>query len=618
MLLVGLTLAAFLGCLGSVELWGKREQRAAAEAIDTVDHNHWLVAQIQGRPRLEKPPLPRWSIGVLMKITGCRDERMVRLPGAVAGALTVALIYALGLRMGGRELARSSALVLCSLAFFVGEMRQASNDGQLALFTTLALYAAWRRLEGSGKPLPFGARAPALKRDSQGGGSLHWGLVFYGALGLGFLTKGPVILVLVGVTLLPYLAIGRRMSWGLRRLACGWGALIFGGLALSWPVAVLLQDIGAARVWALEMTEKTGLSQILEHRRHPLLAGEWPGMVLPWTLIALVAVLLPFLVARRERILRSPGMVDALSRGSSFLWFPWWWGVGNVALFCMWSVAKPNYYVPCLPGMAVLIGAAWVELAQAGRGPANSRTAVAARAILQAQWVLFFVSAVVAPLVVRNWLDQSVWPWCVFIGLAIAIAVALSAHSWRRGATSTALAPLATACVIGFLIAYGRIAPQENPVRGHRALADRLGKIVSGGSPTVMFFNEIDEGLWFYAHGFGLAPVPGSHPRYNTAFDLAHSFLNDRRGTETLGDVEARRVSHDKQALIDWLDRSAPLTRYLLIRGRQYDLFAAQLAGRATPVLRETDMKRNELVLLEVTGTSPSPATASREESARR
>ena len=56
----------FLGFLGSVDLWGKREQRASAEAIDTVDHDHWLVAQIQGRPRLEKPPLPRWTIATLM------------------------------------------------------------------------------------------------------------------------------------------------------------------------------------------------------------------------------------------------------------------------------------------------------------------------------------------------------------------------------------------------------------------------------------------------------------------------------------------------------------------------------------------------------------------------
>ena len=30
-----------------------------------------------------------------------------------------------------------------------------------------------------------------------------WGLVFYSALGLGFLTKGPVILLLVAVTVIP-------------------------------------------------------------------------------------------------------------------------------------------------------------------------------------------------------------------------------------------------------------------------------------------------------------------------------------------------------------------------------------------------------------------------------
>ncbi len=144
-LLAVLAGAVFLGCLGSVELWGKREQRASAEAIDTIDHNHWLVAQIQGRPRLEKPPLPRWSIAALMILTGRRDEWMVRLPGALAGVATVALIYILGRRMGGRALGLASAFVLCSLGFFVGEMRQASNDGPLVLFTTLALYAAYRR-----------------------------------------------------------------------------------------------------------------------------------------------------------------------------------------------------------------------------------------------------------------------------------------------------------------------------------------------------------------------------------------------------------------------------------------------------------------------------------------
>src|SRR5205085_12666265 len=119
----------------------------AAEAFATLDHTHWLVAGIPGRPRLEKPPLPRLAIAGLMVLTGRRDEWMVRLPGAICALGTVALVYGLGRRMGGRPVGLAAALVLCSLGFFVGEMRQASNDGPLAMFTTLALFAAWRLLD---------------------------------------------------------------------------------------------------------------------------------------------------------------------------------------------------------------------------------------------------------------------------------------------------------------------------------------------------------------------------------------------------------------------------------------------------------------------------------------
>ena len=168
----------FLGCLGSVELWGKREQRATAEAIDTVDHHHWLVAEIQGRPRLEKPPLPRWSIAALLLLTGRRDEWIIRLPGALAGVATIALVYALGCRIAGRALGLAAAFILCSTGFFVGEMRQASNDCLLTLFVTLALYAAYHRLhDESESPLA----GPIQWRRRAAGGTWsftpHWGWV---------------------------------------------------------------------------------------------------------------------------------------------------------------------------------------------------------------------------------------------------------------------------------------------------------------------------------------------------------------------------------------------------------------------------------------------------------
>ncbi len=624
-----LACAVFLGFLGSVDLWGKREQRAAVEAIDTIDHHHWLVAELQGRPRLEKPPLPRWSMAVVFWLTGRRDEWMVRLPSAICGLATVALVLALGRRMAGESVGRAAALVLCSTAFFVGEMRQASNDAPLALFTTLALYAAWRRLHdhepadprAAVKPRPLAGGAavvPAGSRQAEpdGGadetgeataGSSIWSLVFCAALGLGFLTKGPIILLLVFVALIPYLSFSGRLAWGMRRLVHGWGLLLFVILAFGWPALVLRADPQASRVWLLEMAEKTGLSRILEHRRHSMLAAQWPAMVLPWTLIAALALALPFfnglpaLASRRRN--ESP---RTLPSWVSPIWLAWWWAMGNLAIFSVWEIAKPSYYVPCLPATALLTGAAWVRLTRAARG--RDRAGVAARAILQTQWVLLFVAAAAAPLVARPLFPSPIWTWALAIALALAVSVAMSALAWRRGADDLALAPITTACVLGILIAYGRIAPAENSQRGHRALAQTLHRLVRPGTDKIMFFNEIDEGLSFYLDDLDLTPVPGTHPRYNTAYDLAASYLAAHSPTAALSDLEAKRQAYDKKSLLTWLDHAGPNTPYLLIRKSLLDRYATDLAGRVAPLFSESDMKRNELVLLQVVGRDPTTA----------
>ena len=162
------------------------------------------------------------------------------------------------------------------------------------------------------------------------------------------------------------------------------------------------------------------------------------------------------------------------------------------------------------------------------------------------------------------------------------------------------------------MVAYGWIAPRENAGRGHRAIAQRLDATTADGS-SIAFFNEIDEGLWFYAQGFELLPVPGTQPRYNTSFDLAENFRFKRRHDETLADLEARCLVLDKRALLDWLDRADLSGRYVLIRSRYYDLFAADLVGRASPLFREIGMKCNELVLLKVSNTLRQTTTAAAE-----
>ncbi len=401
-LLALLAVAIFLGCLGSVDLWGKREQRASAEAIDTIDQGHWLVAMIQGRPRLEKPPLPRWTVAALMVVTGQRSEWIVRLPGALSALGMVALVYGLGRRMGGHSVGLAAGFALSSFGTFIIEQRQAGNDGPLAFFTTLALYAAWRRLHGGqndGETL-----APAERP-----GAWAWTLLFYAAMGLGFLTKGPVVVMLVILAVLPYLAITRRFRSGGRLLVSGWGLALFVLLALSWPVPVLLHDPNAARVWYLEMAQKAGSAGVKHHHSREILAADWFGMTAPWSIVATLGALVP--LWKRGRLI--PPSV----------WFAWTWAMLNLLVFCFWKVAKPNYYLPCLPAAALLTGFEWNRLVRLAR--TSDLLAVRARRVLQIQWVTLFVAALVAPVIIGQIAPVHLG-WALVLSSLLATAVVSS------------------------------------------------------------------------------------------------------------------------------------------------------------------------------------------------
>ena len=137
----------------------------------------------------------------------------------------------------------------------------------------------------------------------------------------------------------------------------------------------------------------------------------------------------------------------------------------------------------------------------------------------------------------------------------------------------------------------------SNAARGHRALAATLDTLLPPDARTVMFFHELDEGLWFYLRDRHLEPVPRSTPRYNDGFDMLQEYKSGAKALD-LATWAALRQGRQKQILVDWLasrDRPSP---YVLIRAKYYDIFAPDLAGRAEVVYRERDVKRNDLVLL--------------------
>ena len=565
---------AFLGFLGSTELWGKREQRAAAEAVDTVAHNHWLVGEIQGRPRLEKPPLPRWIISALILVSDRSDEVVVRLPGALAALAVVALVYAWGRSVGGRAVGLASGFALASTAFFVVEMRQAGVDGFLTLFTTLGLFAASKR---------WGLGLASTWED--GAGPKGWASVFLAAVGLGFLCKGPVIFLWVGVPVVGSLATRRRLGEGLRLLVDGRGLMIFALLILAWPLAVGLRYPSALGVWWLEVGQKTGVMGIEHGNARGSILLEALGMTLPWTPLALVALAGPI---RRWR------QADDLAESSNpHLSLAWWWAFAPLAVLGTWDVAKPNYYLPALPAVAVLVGDAWIRLARRAR---SIEDGALARASLQLAWSGLFASAMVAP-VVANELAPAWLGWTIAASLAMATTTLLAARLWRIGRDSGSLAAMASGLVAVSTIAYGAVAPGENAARGHRAFASELARILPPGT-NPWFFDDLDEGVWFYGPDLNLKPVPPL-PTETPHFNRGHALRSTVKPGQNRAEVSEARTTQAVDQLISGANQAGP-GAFVLIRGKLLDRLSRDLPPRFAPVFREARVKRNELVLLRV------------------
>ena len=263
--------------------------------------------------------------------------------------------------------------------------------------------------------------------------------------------------------------------------------------------------------------------------------------------------------------------------------------------FGAWTVAKPNYYLPCLPGIAILAGLEWVRATRAARDGAGESLW-----FLRFHWTLSFVGALAAPIVVIVAGRSDLIVWAVAVSLLLAGGAWGSLWAWKRGADAGALAPLAMVVACAVLIVYGAIAPAENDRRSHRALAAELEQRLPDGIRTVMFFHELDEGLWYYLPGLSLLPVPGSQAAYNDAFTAAENLRHNRVEYDW-----RKRLESQRESLLTWLCKPERETSYILIRDRDYDLHAEALKGLVEPIHREQGVKRSGLVLMRATDKKP-------------
>ncbi len=181
----------FLPGLGGVRLFDWDEINFAESAREMLLTGDLLNVQINFESFWEKPPLFIWMQALCMKIFGV-GEMAARLPNAVAGVVTLLVLFNIGRKVGGERFGLLWALLYVASFFPFFYFKSGIIDPWFNLFIFLGIYF-------------FSKYADPLQRGKMGQNAALSAMF----TGLGILTKGPVAFLIFVLTFAVYLVVKR-------------------------------------------------------------------------------------------------------------------------------------------------------------------------------------------------------------------------------------------------------------------------------------------------------------------------------------------------------------------------------------------------------------------------
>jgi 4-amino-4-deoxy-L-arabinose transferase-like glycosyltransferase len=518
----------FLGLLGTRSLNEPDEGRYAEIAREMVETGNWLVPHIWYVPHLDKPPFTYWAVAASLSVFGV-NEWAARLPLALAGLSAAWATFLLVRSLAGAGAARWSVLVFGTSALAWVMARMLTTDMFLTQFIAWAIYCfwrSWRSLDALAERPSVSSQQSATPAEDEPDpvGDAHalsarysfgWQLAAWAAMAGGFLTKGPIALVI------PLAAFGALLWWRRETANPRLSILLFGALA-GVPLFAALALPWFWMVWetvphSFEFMVK---GQIVGHavqaagknRAQPFwfFVPVLIGGFLPW------ALLLGWLW-RREHW-RS---LDARTQ-EAWLVLSVWAGATFI-LFSVNSGKLMHYILPMFPALGALVALRWRGFTSLEHGAALPQPAADHPAATEPQrrgedtapyprplplWVWRALPAgAVLPLIAFPTVCWFVFKvqdqlWVRFTPVAAAlllVVVAIESRKWS--------AALCARWVVGLgavaLLAVVTLVPLvETELRSNQTLKP-LGLVLKREfqeGDLVIIRNRIPQGLPFYAH----------------------------------------------------------------------------------------------------------------------
>ena len=444
-LLGALALALFVG-LDHPPSGRISEQRCLHVVRAMLRTGNWLVPELRGKPRLQKPPLFYWAGATVSKQRGGETSFAtpwdLRVVSASAALGLAALVFAWGRAIAGPGVGLLAAALLAAMLQFLSSARRGDAEMLLAFLATAALFA-FDRLDAQ--------RRRALLP------------VFAGVAGLAILTKATAVVFAVALPILVYLWLRRELRV-LRDpgvIATCAAALALG---LSWYVAILIfvpgafETLGHALVLPMGGKGSRGDST---HFRAPW----WYLTVLP-VRAAPASLVLPFVIWRlwRTRVYR-----DEPRMRFAALCF-----LVPFAAFSLLPQKQKHYTLAMLPGLALCSAEALCAAARELR----PRLALFLRALGTPLALAGLAGAVLCALF-YHWVEGSslaslsIWSGVPILFLAGALAGALLARPASFGAGIFVGLLLVVATYRAIAPARSRRSPRPRAALARRARAAR-------------------------------------------------------------------------------------------------------------------------------------------------
>ena len=323
----------FLTNIGSYEQFLRAESNFSLGGRMMLETNDYLLPHAPHEKPLNKPPLHYWLIGASYKVFGF-DHGASRIPSALSGLGVLTLVYILGLRFGGRLVGLTASAMLTTSYLFLSFARLSMNDMLLTLCVTGTL-VCWMLV------LMDQTRHPRV-------------LVFmgYAAMALGFLTKGPIAIVLSCLPIGLEFIVSRDLTI-IRKLRPISGSLVF--LLVATPYFLLVYVYhGVEPLWNFFIGENLG-------RFTGTVAPRAPKPFFVYEITAFFADFLPWSPLLIVAACSLGGWKDFDQRTKRQLRLLGFWILSPIIFFSFSSFKLDYYFLPVMAPAALLVAQILVQ-----------------------------------------------------------------------------------------------------------------------------------------------------------------------------------------------------------------------------------------------------------------